>query len=177
MNSIRTGSKRLLGICFLTLFTASGIFSAGIVVPRLELYTHGTLANDSLELRTHGNVEMELEGGYKLGGNIVFKMDSEDLEDGSLDHYLEYKYGSVTINDVFNLPLDFTYFVGEGDLLCEGRSFTRTFGTQNFATNYSGFLYFSDGTYLYEGISEINGTGISIASDFGTDNLKTYLYT
>jgi len=168
--------RKTVWFLLISLTALSGLTAAGIIVPRLELYTHGTMESSRLVLKTTGNVEMELEGGYKLGGNIVFKMDSEDLEDDSLDHILEYKYGSVTINDLFNIPLDFTYFVGEGDILCEGRGFTRTFGTQSFATQYSGFLYFSDGSYLYEGISRINGTGFALASNWGTDSLKTYLY-
>ncbi len=165
----------LLILIFLS-FMTGWIGAAGILVPRMELYTHGTLEGDSLELRTTGNIELELEGGYKLGGKIAFRMNSSDLEDDTVPHILEYKYGSVSINNIFDIPLDITYFVGEGDLLCEGQSFTNLFGTWNFATNYSGFLYFP-GNYRYEGISRIDGTGFAISSDFGSESIKTFLYT
>ena len=173
--------RKLSAILIILFLVYSFAGAAGIIVPRMELYTYGTLEGGDLILRSNGNVEMELEGGYKLGGNLVFRMNSENLEvtdpaDPQSWHLLEYKYGSVSINDLFNIPLDFTYFVGEGDLICEGSSFTRLFGTWNFSTNYAGYLYFPN-SILFEGISKVDGTGLSFSSDFGKENIKAYLYT
>ncbi|MBI9102146.1 MAG: hypothetical protein JEY99_07010 [Spirochaetales bacterium] len=172
--------RSIIFISCILLLLSTSVWAAGILVPRMELYSHGSLEDDTLKLRTRGNIQMDLEGGYKLGGKIAFKMDSTDfLENDALDadeHNLEFKYGSVTINGLLNIPLDLTYFVGEGDILCEGKSFNHLFGTWNFATNYSGYLYFPEGT-LYEGISKVDGTGLSLTSDFGRENIKAFLYT
>jgi hypothetical protein len=153
--------------------------AAGIIVPRMDIFTQGVWEDERVKLQSFGDLEIGLEGGVKLGGELSFRLRADDLE--ALDPVtnpgnLVFKHAAVTIYDLMNLPLDVGYFVGEGDILCEGATFTKLFGTWNFATAYTGYSYFSIDN-LYEGITRINGTGIKISSDLGTETLRLQGYT
>ena len=169
--------KLLLIFLFLVILFPLG--AAGIIVPRMDIFTHGVWEDERVKLQSFGDLEIGLEGGVKLGGELSFRLRADDLE--ALDPVtnpgnLVFKHAAVTIYDLMNLPLDVGYFMGEGDILCEGATFTSLFGTWNFATAYTGYSYFSIDN-LYEGITRINGTGIKISSDLGTESLRVQGYT
>ncbi|MGA2975762.1 MAG: hypothetical protein ABSF77_10685 [Spirochaetia bacterium] len=140
-------------------------FSANIIVPSMELITHGATNEDGVfALQTYGDMSLEVQGGYKFGGSIAFNILNPDLENllnppttpgGSLD--LGFLSASISIRDLFALPLTFSYFVGQNDTFCSGDGFTQ-FGVQPIMTMYRGFMYFPTGP-LYDGIYQVQGTG------------------
>ena len=81
---------------------------------------------------------------------------------------------SVTLRNVFTLPLNLTYFTGESDLFATGDDFITLFGSFPFATRYRGYLYFPD--FQYNGLHRVTGTGLAFDSNFGTTWNSTYLY-
>jgi len=74
----------------------------------------------------------------------------------------------ASLRDLFNLPLEFNFFVGEGDIYCSGDEFSRRFGSEPVGSYYRGLFYFPDGiggnvSRRYYGIHSAAGTGISMA--------------
>ena len=155
-------------------------------IPRMDIYTHGTWEDDTLRLRSLGDIEILLEGGVKLSGELGLRMRALPLEDPNPTNprNFTFKNVGVTTHGIFGLPLDVDFFVGEKELLGHGASFGKLFSRQNFATAYSGHLYFNNFSsnststaIVYEGTGKIDGTGIALSTDFGTDFLKTMIYT
>ncbi len=157
----RRAIKRWL-LIFLIL-PAAPIFGANINVPSLELYTRGNLRNGIFGFSSRGEMDLLVDGGYKFGGRIVLGFNSTTLEEDSLDgtSLLSFKTASITFRDVFKLPMDFTYFIGEEGTLGSGDIYPDFFGTVPIATRYRGYLYFPDGI-IFDGIHTINGTGFQL---------------
>ena len=167
------------------LMTAFPVFSANVNVPSLELYTRGSVDNGAFGLESRGEMDLLLEGGYKFGGRVVLGFSSLPLETDSLETasisdigILSFKSASATLRNIFDLPLNFTYFIGESDIFCSGDVFPDLFGTFPMASSYRGYLHFPDSTFVYDGIHLINGTGlqIDITTRPETLLLSFYLY-
>jgi len=161
--------KRLLSsasICGLILLfrLAPAAYSANVVVPSLELISHGYIDSGTLVLETRSEMQIAFEGGYKFGGRLGFSYASDALEKDAVSgipQTLQFDGASISIRDIFSIPLSISYFVGQDDLLCAGDSFTTQFGTAPIMTNYRGFMYFPKGI-LYDGIHSVKGTGAKI---------------
>ena len=74
----------------------------------------------------------------------------------------------ASVRDMFGLPLDFSFFIGEGDDFCSGDEFSKRFGSEPVGTYYRGLFYFPDGIggdmrRQYHGIYGARGTGFSLA--------------
>jgi hypothetical protein len=108
-------------------------------------------------------MELQLDGGYKFGGAMKFEFSSSSLETASFNDFLSFKSVSVTLRELFGIPLDFTYFIGEGDTFATGEIFTPYFGTPVLSSRYTSFVHFQDpieqGYDFYQGIHTIFGTG------------------
>lgn len=147
------------------------IFGANIDVPALELISKGAMSGNDFVISTQGSMELLLQGGDKFGGEVIMGFLSRDMEEDlttdltdpipDLDG-LALLSANVTILNLFNSPLAFSYFVGGIDNFCSGDSFAEVFGAMPIITSYSGFIYFSDGV-VYDGILPISGTGIKLA--------------
>lgn len=149
-------------IVFLLLYIQP-LFSANVVVPVFELYTRGALQNSSFILQSRGNLEFQIEGGYKFGGKVILDFFSESLETLSQNSTaVNFKSASVTVREMIGLPLDLTYFVGELDPFSTGEQFPLVFGSDYFTSNFKGFIYFPT-TIQYEGIHTVNGTGLKFS--------------
>lgn len=163
------------------LFTTTALLpAANISVPVFELLTYGSLESGSLNLTTSGLVELLIEGGYKFGGNLSFEMESDDLEslagpDGTDPKTLLFKSAGVTVRDLFSSPLELTYFTGRTDIFCSGKDFPVIFGSDPFASGFTGPLYFPTGIQ-YDGIHQVNGTGLRLSSGRLLPWLKLDLY-
>ena len=186
---------RRIFIIILTLLLLSGTVSAAdISIPVLELVTRGWVDSGLFKVSTRGNMEMNIEGGYKFGGRILFGIDSNNLlsVDSSLSDieaplvtdvitYLEnqasinFKLASVVIRDIFTLPFNLTFFTGQFDIFCNGDFFPEYFGSYPIKTNFGGYMDFPDGI-RYDGIHKVNGTGFKFTSSLGTDWNFTSLY-
>jgi hypothetical protein len=179
------GKKSLI---LLLLLLAGGLrMSAGnLFVPSMELISRGYLENSLFKIETRGNIDFVIDGGYKFGGRVVLGLNSDNLiysdEDVS-DHsatlselasylasqtYMTFKTANVIIRDIFNFPIDITYFTGEFDTFSTGSDFPILFGTRPIASRYGGYTYFAEGIQ-YEGIHRVTGSGIKIATSSLTD--------
>ena len=91
-------------------------------------------------LQTYGNMALEVQGGYNFGGSISFGLYNQSiLENQNLP--IQFLSASMTIRDVFSLPVNIVYFVGQNDTFGSGSGFA-DFGAPPIMTRYRGFLYF-----------------------------------
>jgi hypothetical protein len=148
-------------IVVLTAFLiAAPLFSANITVPSLEIYSRAW-DNSGFALDSYGEIELQLDGGYKFGGAMKFGFTSSSLETAAFNDVLAFKSVSVTLRELFGLPLDFTYFIGQGDTFGTGEIFTPYFGTPLLSSRYPSYLHFPDASAynFYQGIHTVYGTG------------------
>ena len=185
-----------------TILIPVAVFSADISIPSLELVTR-MYPNDGLfALQTRGSFEMEIAGGYKFGGKLKLGIEDAVIDDvfgnntaivldtdgneiivedmtngGSGLPELEFQAAEVTINELFDLPMSFSFFTGIIDDFCDGSIFHTYFGTSIIEPRLSGFLYFGDGVD-YNGLHSVAGTGFSVSTTFGTDwnYSRAYIY-
>jgi hypothetical protein len=167
----KTRMRRIIAV--LTAFLISApLFSANITVPSLEIYSWAR-DESGFALDSYGNMELQLDGGYKFGGTMKFGFTSSSLETAAynvpilqyriLTDTLAFKSVSVTLRDLFGIPLDFTYFIGQGDTFGTGELFTPYFGTPLLSSRYTSYLHFPtllEQSYnFYQGIHTVYGTG------------------
>ena len=157
-------SKKAFFLAILIVFlTAAPLFSANITVPSLEIYSWARNDGTGFALDSYGDIELQLDGGYKFGGAIKFDFTSSSLETAAFNDMLAFKSVSITLRDLLNIPLDFTYFIGQGDTFGTGELFTTYFGTPLLGSRYTSYLHFPTLTgrkfNFYEGIHTIYGTG------------------
>jgi hypothetical protein len=151
------------------LFLPVMAFPANIVVPTMEMITHGSTVGNSFVLQTYGNFNLEVQGGYKFGGSIsVGLLNDIDLENaaGSLTPKpFNFLGASIIMRDVFSVPVNITYFLGQMDIIGSGEGFSE-FGSAPIMTRYRGFLYFPSTDLslspIYDGIYQVQGTGAKV---------------
>jgi hypothetical protein len=81
---------------------------------------------------------------------------------------LSFRVAKATARDLFNKPLELSFFIGEADYFCGGDEFTERFSVNPIGTEFRGFFYFPEGiggdiTRQYQGIHGARGTGLSLA--------------
>jgi hypothetical protein len=180
---------------FLTVLLAlpAILFGAEITVPWLELATRGASKNGEFSLSSMASADIALAGGYKYGILLGFSFDSDNLEKaiarrnfklnpmvGSVDYdaavadkvdnqaTLAFRIAKATARDLFDQPLELSYFIGVNDYFCSGDEFITRFGTGRVGTDFRGFFYFPEGiggniSRQYNGIHGVRGTGLSLA--------------
>ncbi|MGA2480140.1 MAG: hypothetical protein ABSG63_15415 [Spirochaetia bacterium] len=145
-------------------------FPANIVVPTMEMITHGSTVGNVFQLQSYGTFDMEIQGGYKFGGKIsVGLLNNPNLENmafgGPTALPINFLGASMTIRDLFSAPLNVSYFIGQTDIFCSGAGFSE-FGAAPIMTRYRGFLYFPSTnlsvTPIYDGIYQVQGTGAKV---------------
>jgi hypothetical protein len=158
------------------IFLASGAAATNISVP-LELVSRGFMDGGVFAIESYGKMALSLDGGYKFGGRIILEYLNDFLEQNPLGTSLAFGGVSITAKDLFDLPANASWFVGEGDIFCEGEEMGTAFGTAPISTSYKGFSVFPEGT-IYMGIHQANGTGLKL--DYKVDPqaliLSFYLY-
>ena len=171
------GRRRMFAVA-LFLFAAAAIFAANITVPTMELATHGSMVGNVFALQTFGNMILQVDGGYKFGGSVSLGLTNDlNLEGfgvGATPPPVTFTGASIAIRQLFGLPLDLTYFVGENDIFANGAGFS-VFGAGPIGTNYRGFMYFPTGP-LYDGIYQVQGTGLQLTFGPGSSPLAMDLY-
>ncbi|MDR2020283.1 MAG: hypothetical protein LBQ14_05890 [Treponema sp.] len=169
---------------------------AELTVPRLELATRGHTEEGDFTLSSAAAVDLALLGGYKYGILLGFSFESDNLEKAiayrnftlappgfpaGQDDYngqvadkvnnqavLAFRIAKATARDLFNKPLELSYFIGINDYFCSGDEFVTRFGTGQVGTGFRGFFYFPEGiggiiSRQYNGIHGVRGTGLSLA--------------
>ena len=144
-------------------------------------------------LNTRGSIDFHVEGGYKFGGSITLGLNSDNLNEtpGVLDDnsstsdivsylnsvpLIQFQSAEVSIRNIFNSSLNFSYFTGLNDIFANGDDFRTYFGTGPIGSRLRGYMYFPDGL-IYDGIYQVNGTGLKLSSNFGKDSALTEIYT
>src|SRR5208337_508313 len=127
-----------------------------------------------------GNMALEVQGGYKFGGAISFGLLNELQLESVTPPPITFLSASMTIRDVFSLPMNVIYFVGQNDIFGSGSGFA-DFGAPPIMTRYRGFLYFPNDNItapIYDGIYQVQGTGMELAVTpvAGTFGADLYLY-
>ena len=174
--------KRAVTILLLVLGAAAALYGANIEFPNFYLRTRGALTGGAFPLQTQADITLRFGGGFKLGGQLSLSLsdnnlgtdptlgsvyDADNLQ-SVLDRSLHFQSASVVVRELAGLPLDLTYFIGELNRFANGTVFTDTFGTDSIASDVRGSLYFPTGV-AYDGIHWVNGTGMNIATNFGSD--------
>lgn len=158
-----TWKRALLAGAALLLTAALPLSAANVSVPLLELYTRGYDPGTGWGLYSTGEMEIQLDGGYKFGGNVLFGFSSSLLEVSSAD-ILAFRAASVTMRELFGLPLDLTYFIGQGPTFGSGEVFADFFGAAPIGSSYTGFIHFPDAPTkargTYDGLFTPTGTGL-----------------
>ena len=166
---------------------------ANLTIPLFELVSRGYMEDGIAFLNTRGTVDFHIEGGYKFGGSITLGLNSDNLngtantlsENSSTSDisnylnsvpFLQFKAAEVTIREIFNSPLNFSYFTGLNSVFANGDDFRTVFGTGSIGSRVRGYVYFPEGV-IYDGIYQVNGTGIKLDTNFGSDSVLTEIYT
>ncbi len=185
-------TKRNFKVIILMIFLIStNLYSADLKVPNMELITRSNFDTGTPILTTRGKINLLVSGGYKLGGNLTIGFDSSDIGFSQTDPstlttatglatylsnqtYLQFQSAQIIIRNLFSSSTDLTYFIGKNDVLCSGDDFPNIFGSIPIATRYRGYLYFPNNEF--NGIHTINGTGLKLSSNFGSDRNVTSAY-
>lgn len=171
----RTLLRKIVAAALFFVLSASLCSAADLLVPKMELISRGYLDKGSFLLTTNGNFDLSIAGGYKFGGRLVLNLQSDHLEDTSLDNSIQFKSASVTLRNLFNRPLSASYFVGSYATFCNGDIFPAIFGTGQIASRYRGYMYFPEGI-IYDGIADVTGTGINFSTFSDNFITSAYLY-
>jgi hypothetical protein len=180
--------------------------AADLRVDQLELLTHGALNDSSgaFEVGSRLYFDLSLEGGDKFAGLLRMDFLNGDIENAlslngnSLDGGTattgdladrinnlispRLRTVAVTARSLFNLPLDFSYFVGSMDTFCSGDDFVTLFGAAPFATDLRGPMVYPQGVggnpnLWYDGIYAADGTGFRLATTAKlSDKSVSYAY-
>ena len=81
---------------------------------------------------------------------------------------LGFRVAKATARELFGLPLELSFFLGEDDDFCAGDEFGERFGLSPITTDFRGFYYFPDGIggipgRRYKGIYGVRGAGFSFS--------------
>jgi hypothetical protein len=197
MERKKAASGRILAL-FLFGALGLPLSGAELTVPRLELATRGHTEEGDFTLSSAASVDLALLGGYKYGILLGLSFESDNLEKAiayrnfslepmpgmtptDQDDYnsavadkmnnqatLAFRIAKATARDLFNKPLELSYFIGVNDDFCSGDEFVTRFGTGQVGTDFRGFFYFPEGiggimSRRYNGIHGVRGTGLSLA--------------
>ncbi len=173
-----------VGIIAIALFSsASQLWAARIFVPELELFVRTSLFGDGVfrpRLETLANLDIDIEASDKVGVKIRLGHTGNLSEgivvgDQFVNDLVSLELISLTVGDPFVTPVYVEVFSGEHDKIGSGDDFERFFNVDGVASFFRGYLYFNDGE-LYDALYSIKGTGVAIASEFGTDIVSARLY-
>ena len=142
---------------FLLCISLALLPAAEITVPRLEMATLGKFEGGELNITPEISADLALNGGYKYNITLGFGLDA-----GNILQIFNFRTARASARSLFELPLDFTYFIGEGDDYCTGEEFSTRFGYDPIGTDFKGFFYFPR-DIRYNGIHGARGTGFSLS--------------
>lgn len=158
----------------LILILATGLFflpfwpitAAEITIPEIEMASRGRMDDGKFVLTSVLYADLALTGGYKYAFLLGFSLEVDTAD------YTKavpgFRIAKATARDLFNLPLELSYFLGSDDDFCTGEEFPDRFGISRFGTEFKGFFYFPEGiggnlSRRYNGIHGVRGTGLSFS--------------
>jgi hypothetical protein len=134
----------LVAVTFIT--TASVSFGANVFVPTMDLATFFTQDGD---LRTRGQFDLAVNGGYKYQAKVAFEYLNPTLENDN-SPALIFDGAQATIRQLFRF-LDLTYWTGYYDVIGGGGY-------------YVGHLYHREDAFEYLGYLPLQGTGVIVGA-------------
>ena len=188
-------------LCFFAL--NAGLFGAEITVPNVELASRGVKEDGNFEIRSSLDAEIAVTGGYKYGFTLglgaeipnlekalsygrfdILSMTNPDDFNDRMDNQpvLAIRSIKATAREIFNTPLEISFFIGRNDKLGSGDEFQEYFGTVPIGTGLKGFFYYPEGLngdpfLRYNGaIHNILGTGLSFKAVLGNFVPAVYIY-
>ena len=196
--------KIRLFTAFLGFFALSQtLFGAEITVPHLDLVSQGKMENGDFTIASSLEAEIAISGGYKYGFslglgaeisdlgkalsygrfNFIAGYDETDLNDRFNNMaVISIRSIEATVREVFNLPLEISFFIGHNDKLGSGDEFQEYFGSEPIGTAVRGFFYYPDGLnedpfFRFNGaMHSIMGTGLAVKGIFGNLIPALYIY-
>jgi hypothetical protein len=131
---------------------------------------------------SYGRLDMP----YLSGGGSPTGADYNDLSHTVEDRFnnqatLSIRYLEATVRDLFDKPLELSFFIGHYDKLGSGDEFPERFGTVQVGTDMRGFLYYPEGlggdpSLRFNGaIHGVLGTGMALKGLF-LDKIVPSLY-
>ena len=178
--TLRWTAFLLTAVVLLGLLPATPALGAGVSVPSMELLTWGRQDSGLFGFDTRGDIDLLFDGGYKFAARVLFGFSSSTLEEAAFLDTLALTFTSagITLRELFGLPLDLTYFVGQAATFCSGDVFPERFGMAPLASRYHTFLHFPESDTAYQGIYSPTGTGLHV--DFAPNQQRSlvslYLY-
>lgn len=168
---------RALALVVFSILLGAPVFAADVSIPDFEMITRGYLDSGTLKLATYGDMDIQIGGGYKFGGNLLLNFTGDNIGNLSTlsNTHLTFKAADLTIRNLFGSPFALTYFSGYGDTFGNGDAFPKYFGTAPFASRYEGYYYFPTGIQ-YDGIYTVAGTGLKLSLPDITKWLYSALY-
>ena len=150
------------------LFSLSPMAAAEFSLSRLEMASRSWVDDGNFTLSSVVSADLSLSGGYKYTFLLGFSLDGVEINRVDSQGYLSFRIAQATIRETFGLPLDLSYFIGQGDNFATGDEFSTRYGVSPIGTNYRGFFYFPDGiggdiNRRYNGIHRAQGTGLSLS--------------
>ena len=175
--------KRLIALTVFFSFCPALIMAAEISLPRMEMASRAGTNNGEFAVSSYLAADLALTGGHKYGFLLGFSLEAANFfvnTTGNLSNHVvpRFRFAQATARDIFRLPLDFSYFLGQGDDFCTGDEFSEWQGVSPFGTDFRGFFFFPDmvnrGRH-YNGIHGVRGTGFSLTLT-AWENVKPILY-
>jgi hypothetical protein len=159
MGGTMKGSMKslILAATFLTIVSPS--FGANVFVPAMDLTTFFSQDGD---LRTRGQFDIELNGGYKYQAKVAFQYLNPTLESDS-SPTLVFDGAQATIRQLFKI-LDLTYWTGYYDVIGGG-------------DYYVGYLYHREEGFEYLGYLPLKGTGVVLGTRTRDERYGGKVYT
>ncbi len=169
--------RKTVVVAFLFAMSCAQAFGVNLTMPTFQLLTRGALDEGLFVLRSQADIAIRVGGGDKFGGELNLSIRSTDLEQTSipgpvydqeimraaLREHLSLRSAGLIVRDLFGLPIDFRYFVGEHARILTGDLFPDELGTRTIATSHRGLLAFPQGV-IYDGVHAIDGTGIALTT-------------
>ena len=167
-------------------FASAPIWAARIFVPELELFLRARLFDDNSsfqpQLETLANLKIDIEASDKIGAKIRLGHSgniSRKIAVGGqlINQLISLDLISLTVGEPFETPLYVELFSGQHDKIGSGDDFERLFNVDGVTSFFRGYLYFNENA-LYDALHTIDGTGLVLASEFGSDfaSARLYLY-
>ena len=157
---------KFIYIIFYILVLLSLASAATIGIEELEMTSFGSGTYEQFGFSTYGSFSLYASGGLKYSAKIGFsfyqlnieRMFSEEAASFYQNMGLKFKYGIVSLVNIFSSPLSISYWVGKYEHL----------GTSG---NYKGYISVpstTDYSYFYK----MNGTGFTFTLQFFEDRFK-----
>ena len=205
---IQSMKIRLLAVLLGVFTLCQTLFGAEITVPHLDLVSRGyKKSGEDFTIASSLEAEIAISGGYKYGfslglgaeipnlgkalsyGRAEFQdltlyPDQHEALNDRFNNQATISIRSIeaTVREVFNMPLEISFFIGHNDKLGSGDEFQEYFGSEPIGTALRGFFYYPDGFngdpfFRFNGaIHSIFGTGLAVKGLFGKLIPALYIY-